>query len=280
MQNQNKTAQRPAQSAERTSRWRSLLRSPLADISQFLFLLLAAAWFFAGSIENSGYTWHWHQVSRYIFTLNADGFHSGPLLEGLTVTLQISAVSLIFAFLIGLAAALLRLSNSFVGRSAARAYLEIARNTPLLIQIFFIYFVLGPVLGLERFPSAVLALSLFEGAYTSEIIRAGIIGLHRGQWEASYSLGMSMYDTYRAIILPQAIRRTLPPLTGQAVSLIKDSALVSTIAVYDLTMQAQAIIAETFLTFEIWFTVALMYLGITLSLSLVVTIMERRFRLT
>jgi polar amino acid transport system permease protein len=134
------------------------------------------------------------------------------------------------------------------------------------------------VLGLNRFCSAVLALSLFEGAYASEIFRAGIVSIARGQWEAAYSLGLSGYHTYRHIILPQAIRRILPPLTSQAISLIKDSALVSTIAIYDLTMQAQALISETYLTFELWFTVALMYLAVTVTLSLVVAVMERRFK--
>lgn len=227
-------------------------------------------------MRNSGYNWQWYQVPRYLFTLDADGIHAGLLVQGLFVTLQISAISLVFAFAVGLITALLQLSDSFVARTTARVYLETVRNTPLLIQIFFIYFVMGPALGLSRFPSAVLALSLFEGAYTSEIIRAGIVSIHRGQWEASYSLGLSTFATYRAVILPQALRRILPPLTSQAVSLIKDSALVSTIAIYDLTMQAQAIIAETFLTFEIWFTVALMYLSITLTISLLVRLMERR----
>ena len=148
------------------------------------------------------------------------------------------------------------------------------------IQIFFIYFVLGPVLGLERLPSAILALSLFEGAYASEIFRSGILSVSKGQYEAAYSLGHSGYETYRYIILPQAIRTMLPPLTSQAISLVKDSALVSTIAIYDLTMQAQALIAETYLTFEIWFTVAGMYLVITVILSAVVNILERRMKLT
>ncbi len=278
MQNQTKSAPRPPGTVPATRGWRRLLRSPLFDIFQFLLLIALAAWFFTESFGSSGYTWHWGQVPGYLLSRDAHGLHAGPLLKGLAVTLQISAVSLLFAFVVGLVAALLRLSDSFVGRSAARLYLEIVRNTPLLIQIFFIYFVLGPALGLNRFPSAVLALSLFEGAYASEIIRAGITGLPQGQWEASYSLGLSVADTYRFIVLPQAIRRTLPPLTGQAVSLVKDSALVSTIAIYDLTMQAQAIIAETFLTFEIWFTVALLYLAVTLSLSLFAAFLERRFR--
>ncbi|MBW2623469.1 MAG: amino acid ABC transporter permease, partial [Deltaproteobacteria bacterium] len=157
-------------------------------------------------------------------------------------------------------------------------YLELIRNTPLLVQIFIIYFVLAPVLGMNRFFSAVIALSLFEGAYSSEIFRAGIVSISKGQWEAASSLGLRQYQTYRYIILPQAIRRMLPPLTSQAISLIKDSALVSTIAIYDLTMEGQAIISDTFLTFEIWFTVAAMYLVITVSLSVLVNIMEHRLK--
>ena len=169
------------------------------------------------------------------------------------------------------------MSSSPVGRLLARVYLEIIRNTPLLVQIFFLYFVMAPILDIGRFATAVLALSLFEGAYASEIIRAGITSISRGQWEAAHSLGLTQYDTYRKVILPQAIRRILPPLTSQAISLIKDSALVSTIAVYDLTMEGRTIIAETFMTFEIWFTVAAIYLFITLTLSGCVSFLEKYF---
>jgi len=115
-----------------------------------------------------------------------------------------------------------------------------------------------------------------KGAYGSEIFRSGIVSIHRGQWEAARSLGFNTFNTYRYVILPQAIRRILPPLTSQAVSLVKDSALVSTIAVYDLTMRGQEIIAETFLAFEVWFTVAAIYLLITVTLSMIVNIMENR----
>jgi polar amino acid transport system permease protein len=278
MQNQTKSSTETLQPSTGKMRWHRFLRSPFSDIIQFISLLALSAWFLTGTIKDSGYHWQWYQIPKYLFLMDDSGFHAGPLLLGLLVTLQISAVSLIFASAIGLTTALMQVSNSFVARFTAKIYIEAIRNTPLLIQLFFIYFVLGPVLGLGRFPSAVLALSLFEGAYASEIIRAGIVSIQRGQWEACYSLGMTTYDTYLTVILPQAIRRILPPLTSQAISLIKDSALVSTIAIYDLTMQAQAIIAETFLTFEIWFTVALMYLGITLTLSLVVRQMEHRFR--
>jgi polar amino acid transport system permease protein len=170
----------------------------------------------------------------------------------------------------------MRLSSSFSARALARAYLELIRNTPLLIQLFLLYFVISPIVGIGAFTSAVLALSLFEGAYISEIFRSGIESIPRGQWEAGLSSGLSTFEAYRFVILPQAVRRILPPLTSQAVSLIKDSALVSTIAIYDLTMQGQAIVAETFLVFEIWFTVAAIYLVITMSLSTIAHEMEKR----
>lgn len=259
-------------------RWQRITRSPAFDIAQFVLLIAIVVWFFTNGTQNLGYYWQWYQVPQYIFTMDESGFTAGPLLQGLVVTFKISGISLILAFAIGLVTALLRLSNSFVSQTLARFYLESIRNTPLLIQLFFIYFVVGPVLGIDRFPSAILALSLFEGAYASEIFRAGIVSVHRGQWEAAYSLGLSGFQMYTRIILPQAVRRTLPPLTSQAISLVKDSALVSTIAIYDLTMQAQAIISETFLTFELWFTVALMYLAVTVTLSVIVTIMEKRLK--
>lgn len=262
---------------QQRGKWRKFLRSPMFDILQFITLLFLLGWFFSTSFKESGYNWQWYQVPKYIYSLDKDGLQAGPLLQGLFITLRISGISLVAAFCIGLVTALLQLSHSFVGRVTARVYLELIRNTPLLIQIFFIYFVIGPSLGLGRFTSAVLALSLFEGAYASEIIRAGIQSIHRGQWEASYSLGLSTADMYISVILPQAFRRILPPLASQAISLVKDSALVSTIAIYDLTMQAQAIVAETFLTFEIWFTVALMYLCVTVTLSLCVNRLKYRF---
>jgi polar amino acid transport system permease protein len=257
--------------------WRKIHRSPLFDVTQFILLISLILWFFARSTQQLGYNWHWYQIPQYIIKYTEDGVQFGPLWEGLMITFQISFISLLLSFTIGLITALLRMSDSFVARIMARIYLELIRNTPLLIQLFFIYFVIGPVLGLNRFFSAILALSLFEGAYASEIFRAGIVSIHRGQWEAAYSLGLSTFATYKDIILPQAIRRILPPLTSQAISLVKDSALVSTIAIYDLTMQAQALIAETFLTFELWFTVAAMYLAVTVTLSIIVNIMENRF---
>jgi polar amino acid transport system permease protein len=246
------------------------------DIVKFLLVILALAWLLYRGTESLGYNWQWHRVPRYILSLEDSKLIFGPLVDGLIVTLRICAWSLVLAALFGLVTALLRMSDSFVGKTLARGYLELVRNTPLLVQLFFIYFVLGPVMGIGRFTSGVLALSLFEGAYASEIFRAGIVSIDRGQWEAAHSLGLSLIHTYRYIILPQAIRRVIPPLTSQAVSLIKDSALVSTVAIYDLTMQAQVIISETFLTFEVWFTVAAIYLALTVVLSVIADILENR----
>lgn len=267
-------------SAEKNdSSLRTFFRSPLFDVFQFTVLIAVLGWLAVHSADNIGYNWQWYQIPRYLFSTTESGIVAGPLLKGLLITLQISLISLLLALVIGLLTALFRLSNSFVARGLAIIYLETSRNTPLLIQIFFIYFVLGPMLGLDRMTAAILALSLFEGAYASEIFRCGIQSVDRGQIEAADSLGLSTFATYRHIIIPQAIRTVLPPLTSQAISLVKDSALVSTIAIYDLTMQGQALIAESYLTFEIWFTVAAMYLCITLFLSVVVGIMEKRLSL-
>ncbi|WP_035273949.1 amino acid ABC transporter permease [Desulfogranum japonicum] len=245
------------------------------DISVFAAFSCLFGWLVVRGGREIAYTWHWNQIPRYFFQVDDGVYVSGPLMNGLQVTLQIIGLSLVLAGILGLTTALLRMSTSPVGRWIARIYLEIIRNTPLLVQIFFLYFVMAPILDVGRFATAVLALGMFEGAYASEIFRAGICSIGRGQWEAAYSSGLSTFDTYRKVILPQAIRRILPPLTSQAVSLVKDSALVSTIAVYDLTMEGRTVIAETFLTFEIWFTVAGMYLFITLILSAIASLLEK-----
>lgn len=252
---------------------------PLLDLLGFCLLLGGLTWLTWAGSERLGYNWQWYRLPRYLLR-DIDGrLVAGPLLQGLEVTLKITAAGLILASLIGMLTALLRLSSSAVGRLLATIYLESVRNTPLLIQILFIYFALSPVLGIGGLTAGILALALFEGAYASEIIRAGIVSVERGQWEAAYSLGLSRPQTYARVVLPQALRRVLPPLTSQAVSLVKDSALVSTIAVHELTMQGQIIVADTFLTFEVWFTVAAMYLILNTLLSLAANGLERRMAL-
>ncbi len=250
---------------------------PIKDSIAYSFLVIGLVYFVYQGAEDQGYFWQWFRVPQYFFTWEDGTFKAGLLIKGLLMTLHITWISLILTYIIGLVTALLRLSDSFIGRILARFYLELIRNTPLLVQLFFIYFVIAPILGIDRFFAAVLALSLFEGAYASEIYRSGIVSLPKGQWEAAHSLGLSTFDTYRKIILPQAIQRVLPPLTSQAISLIKDSSLVSVIAVYELTMQANAIVADTCLTFEIYFAIAGVYLILTIILSQIVGYMERKF---
>ncbi|MBI9078399.1 MAG: amino acid ABC transporter permease [Pseudodesulfovibrio sp.] len=249
----------------------------LVDTTKYLLVMTGLVWFLAVGTERLGYNWQWYRIPQYLWQHTEHDFSCGLLMQGLGVTFQITCISMVLMLFIGLTTALLRMTDSWAARGVARVYMELIRNSPLLIQIFFIYFVVAPILDMSGFWAAVIALSLFEGAYASEIFRAGIVSIDKGQWEAAKSLGMAPYAMYRHIILPQAIRRILPPLTSQAVSLVKDSALVSTVAIMDLTQQGRMIDAETFLTFEIWFTVAAIYLVVTLTLSGVVRILERRF---
>ncbi len=254
-------------------------RSALPALTDWLlFLLLAAGlvWLVLRGAEDLGYNWQWYQVPRALITHRDGTLAPGPLLQGLFVTLKLTALSFAGAFAVGLVTALLRLSGSWSGRVLARGYLELVRNTPLLIQLFFLYFVLSPVLNMDAFATAVLGLSLFEGAYVSEILRAGVRSVEPGQWDAARSLGMGRARAYVSVILPQAMRRVLPPLAGQGVSLIKDSSLASVIAINELTLRGQNIVSETFLSFEIWFTVAAMYWLVTTALSGAADALERR----
>jgi len=226
--------------------------------------------------ENINYRWQWYRVGDFLVTSENGAWSAGPLLQGLFVTLEISVLSLVLTLAIGLATAMLRLSTSVVGRGLARGYLELIRNTPLLIQLYVIYFVLGPILGWGQTTTAIVCLAGFQGAYTSEIFRAGLAAIPRGQVEAGNSLGLSRVDNYRYVILPQVIRNMLPPLTNEAVSLVKNSSIVSVIAIFDLTTQGRNLIADSFLTFEIWLTVAAIYLAVTLALSTAAAMAERR----
>ncbi|MFH1886109.1 MAG: amino acid ABC transporter permease [Pseudomonadota bacterium] len=264
--------------SERAASHGSHPAGPARAAARWLVAAGILGWLAWRGVTNLDYHWQWYRVPGFLVQIQDGRWTPGLLLQGLWVTFKITGASLALSLALGLITALLRLSGSVAGRLLARIYMELVRNTPLLIQIFFLYFVVARIFAISRFWSAVWALSLFEGAYASEIFRAGIVSIARGQWEAAASLGLTGFQTYTRVILPQAVRRVLPPLTSQAVSLVKDSALVSTIAVYDLTMRAQSVVSETFLAFEIWFTVAALYLAITVTLSAVAQAMEARLR--
>ena len=181
------------------------------------------------------YHWQWYRIPEHLWFYEDGQWYPGDLIEGLMVTLRISAISLVCTVAIGFITALLRMSNSIVGRGLARGYIEVIRSTPLLVQIYLLYFVFGPVLGIDRITTAILALSLFQGAYSAEIFRAGLQGIPRGQLEAAESLGLSQIDSYRFVVIPQMFRKIIPPLTNEAVSLVKNSSIVSIMAIFDLT---------------------------------------------
>lgn len=200
------------------------------------------------------------------------------LLEGAVLTLKLTALSLVFGVVGGLGLALLRLSPVKALRPPAVAYVEVVRGTPLLMQIYVIYFVLPAVgISLPSFVAGVLALSLNAAAYSSEIFRAGIESLDTGQMEAARSLGMSHGTAMRWVILPQTIRRVLPPLTNEAVALLKDSSLVSVVALAELMRVGKEIATDGGSPTTIYLSVAAIYLAMTLPLTWLVRRLESRW---
>ncbi len=222
------------------------------------------------------YNWQWYRVKPFFYRVVDGEFIWGPLYDGLIVTLQLAFVSGILAIAIGFVTAFARLSNSIAGSMIATGYLEAIRNTPLIVQLFLFYFVLAPILGIDRFWAGVLCLAFFEGSFAAEIIRGGIQGVDRGQYEAGDAIGLTPLNKYLHIVIPQSMPLILPPLTGLLISLIKHSAIVSVIAVSELTTTGLNLISDTFMAFEIWFIVAGIYLVLTVTLSLAVGQLERK----
>lgn len=200
------------------------------------------------------------------------------LLMGAAVTIEITAVSVAVGFFIGLFAGIARISQIRILRLIATVYADCIRGTPLLVQIFLIYFALPILTGhqIEPFAAAVMACGINSGAYISEIFRAGIQSVDPGQMEAGRSLGLTWWQTMFYVVLPQAIRNILPPLGNEFIAMLKDSSLVSVIGFEELTRRGQLIIAQTYGSFEIWLTVAALYLIMTLAISQVVAFLERR----
>lgn len=205
--------------------------------------------------------------------------HALPmLLVGAGVTIEITAVSVAIGFLIGLFVGIARICQVKILRIIATIYADCIRGTPLLVQIFLIYFALPIVTGqrVEPFVAAVAACGINSGAYVSEIFRAGIQAIDVGQMEAGRSLGLSWWQTMYYVILPQAVRNILPPLGNEFIAMLKDSSLVSVIGFEELTRRGQLIIAQTYGSFEIWTNVAILYLIMTLAISRVVAWLEKK----
>lgn len=201
----------------------------------------------------------------------------GVLWGGFIVTIQLSAMAIALGTTLGLIVALIRVARIPIVAQVARVYIDIFRGSPLLMQLFFIYFGL-PYLGYDVTKSyaAVLALTLYSGAYIAEIIRAGIESVPKGQREAAASLGLSFYEIMRYVILPQTITVALPPLIGFYIGLVKDTSLATIIGYRELIRESQSIIDRTARPLEVYLAVAALYFIICYPLSLLSTRLERR----
>lgn len=202
----------------------------------------------------------------------------GPLLSGaITGTIPLTVLSFAAGLVLALAVALMRLSHRRVLALTARAYVSVVRGTPLLVQLFIIFYAL-PSLGIviDPFPSAVIAFSINVGGYASEAIRAAILAVPRGQWEAAQTVGMGYRMTMRRVVLPQALRVAVPPLSNTFISLVKDTSLASTIMVTEMLRKAQAIAAPTYAFLELYSLAAVIYWLICLVLSAGQTRLETR----
>lgn len=253
------------------------------------------------------YHWNWSRVFNFVVRFDEDSksWVSNLLLHGLATTLRLAVWATVLATIIGLVMGYWRTSSNLTLRIISRSYVELIRNIPPVVFIFIFYFFISsqlfPAIGLEdinrehalvnnavfrfmfgepallsNFLAGMLCLALFEAAYITEIVRAGIQSVPSGQWEAANAIGLSRTNTLRDIVLPQAIRKILPPLAGQFITLIKDSAIVSLISIQELTFLATEVAASTTKVFETWILVAGMYFILCFGFAIVFKHLEAR----
>lgn len=221
------------------------------------------------ALERANLSWQWDLLTPY-WRLYIDGWRT-------TIALSVSA--LVTSALIGLVLALLRRSRFVALRYAAAGTVELVRGTPLLVQIYILFYIVAEAVHLEnRFIAGTITLSLFSGAYISEILRAGIEGVGKSQIESAKAIGLTQLQTYRHVIFPQALRASLPALAGQFVSLVKDSSLLSIIGLNELTQNARNVASFTFSNFESYLLLAAGYCVCTLPLSFWARRLETRMR--
>ncbi|MBI2423005.1 MAG: amino acid ABC transporter permease [Candidatus Hydrogenedentes bacterium] len=240
---------------------------PRAMALNFLLALLVLSVIFYVVFGTVAYEWRWDGVWDY----------RAKFLQGWVLTVAISAAALVMSLGIGMLAAAMHRAPFLPLRAMARVYVELIRSTPLLVQILIFFYIVGNAFGVtNRYVAGVLILSLFSAAYISEIFRAGIESVGETQWETGRALGLTTPQMYRFVVIPQMFRQVLPPLTGQLVSLVKDSSLLSVIAISEFTLNAQEVNSATYSTLESYLPLAVGYLIITLPLSLLTRYMEGR----
>jgi len=283
------------------------IRLKRSDVIAGAILLIAGVAIYYRVEIGLNYKWNWHQIPQFLYRFDDESgkWVSNVLMWGLFNTIRLSIFGTILAIILGTIMGICRSSKVVFLRLISGTYVETMRNLPPLVIIFIVYFFIGnhllpysgigdmlegrdnflvtlvtvclaPPENLTTFLSALFTLAIFEGAYITEIVRAGIQSIRRGQWEAAHSLGLTKYQTMRYIILPQAFQRILPPMAGQFVSLIKDSSIVSVISIPELSFRANELMTGTLLTMEIWITVTIMYLILTLPCSLAIQKLEDR----
>lgn len=270
------------------------------DVCLFGLLAAGLALFVIEGCRAAAVSWDWQALFRAFFRLEEGlGIVPGPLGRGLITTLRLAVWTFGFALLAGLALGLVRSLCARPLRMIGAVLVALTRNLPPLVLVFIIHYFLSGALsasldwqwiarlpgsglllpeasGMPVFVSAVITLSLYEGAYIGEIVRAGIGGVAREQWDAAASLGFSRMASLRRIILPQAFRFMIPPLSGQIASLIKDSAVVSVISVQELTFQGTEFMTSSGLAGEVWLAVSICYLVLCLGVSFIGRLLERR----
>ena len=284
-------------------------RKRLTPVDYALFALVLGLVAYAGYRVNDVlvYNWDWSRVLGFLVRYDADTgrWVGNLLLTGLFTTLRLAVWATVLATVIGIVMGYWRTSENLTLRIISRCYVELIRNIPPVVFIFIFFFFISsqlfPALGLEdinpdggmvdnpvfrflfgdprllsNFLAGLLCLAMFEGAYVTEIVRAGIQSVPKGQWEAARAIGLSRTNVLRDVILPQAIRKILPPLAGQFITLIKDSAIVSLISIQELTFLATEVAATTTKVFETWILVGGMYFVLCYSFAVLFAWLERR----
>ena len=287
--------------------YRRKLRITKLDVVVTALIVLLAAYIAYRLTMKLNYKWNWSIIPQYLFFFDeVEGrWKANVLMQGLFTTIRLTVWSTLLAMIFGFVTGILRTTPRLFNRLIGRSYVELIRNVPPLVLIFIFYFFVSdqimPLLGVEEFIrscspntqkvlgfffsppnlftaflSGMFTIAVFQGAYITEIVRAGIQSISKGQWEASYALGLSWRQQMTYIILPQALRRVLPPLANEFINTLKYSAIVSVISIQELTFQAMQVMAATYVTIEIWLTVTVIYLVMCMTLSLGVQWLERR----
>ncbi|MFO7818307.1 MAG: ABC transporter permease subunit [Desulfovibrionales bacterium] len=216
----------------------------------------------------SNFTFQWDVVWDSVPTL----------LVGAKMTIIITIAGLLIGFFLGALFGLMKITRNKALRKLAGLYIESVRGTPLMVQVMFLYFGLPLALGMRIPPltAGIVAIAINSGAYIAEIVRGAVQSINIGQYEAGRSIGLSRKQTMISVIWPQAFRRMIPPLGNQFIISLKDTSLLVVIGVAELTRSGQEIISVNFRAFEVWLTVAIIYLAMTMSISKILSITERK----